>query len=71
VPSRQSCSERLAPLLFGAVLIVAVIVVSRALSSILESIYKLHMLLGENVAEIVIANVDHDLLNTTGVLWEF
>jgi hypothetical protein len=71
VPSRQSRSERLAHLLFGAVLIVAVIVVSRALSSILESIYKLHMLLGENIAEIVIADVDHDLLNTTGVLWEF
>jgi hypothetical protein len=68
VPSRQSCSERLAPLLFGAVLIVAVIVVSRALLSILESIY---ILLGENVAEIIIADVDHDLLNTTGVLWEF
>lgn len=34
--------------LFGAVLIVVVIVVYRALSSILESTNKLHMLLREN-----------------------
>jgi hypothetical protein len=61
----------LAPLLFGAAFIVGVIVASGALSSILESINKLDMLLGENIAEVVITDVDHDLLNTTGVLWEF
>lgn len=39
-------------MLFGEVLIVAVIVVSRALSSILEPINKLYMLLGEYVPEL-------------------
>jgi len=32
---------------------------------------KLHMVLGENITEIVITEIDHDLLNTTGVHWEF
>jgi hypothetical protein len=29
------------------------------------------MLLGENITEIAITDIDHDLLNTAGVLWEF
>ncbi|KAI1289096.1 hypothetical protein EDD11_009438 [Mortierella claussenii] len=63
----QQAIRDIAPL----ILIIAVIVVNRALSRILEPVNELYMLLGEDVAEIVIIDVDHNLLNTTGIFWEF
>jgi hypothetical protein len=53
------------------VLVIAVVIVSRALSCILESINELYMLFEEDVAEIVVADVNHDSLSTAGILWQF
>lgn len=46
---------------------VTAIVLSKALSCDFELIYEINMLLGEDVAEIVVADIDHDLLHATCV----
>lgn len=62
--------SRSTPLLLSTIVNIAVVILSSSLSYVLESIDKLNMLLGEDLAEVIITDVDHDLLHTTSVLWE-
>lgn len=63
----ETLSKMSTSLLFRVITITTVIIPSRALSRVLESINELHMIPGEDLTEISIDNIDHDSLHTTGI----